>query len=295
MRSLTQHLNDSQMHAFKAAMDHSISLVKGPPGTGKTQVAVCVLKSWGRPALATSSSNTAVDNLGRGAAKAGLQVLRDGAFGSISPDMREHMVSRLKSERVSQLRQMQTYCVTAVGSLREGSASLSFPSCLFDEAAQATEAATLCAIVHNTWRLCLVGDEKQLPPMVEDEALDVGAGTSLFERLLDSEVITTLLNIQYRMHSGISLWPRMKFYGGSVLDGPHVDERPRLGCVAWPDPTVPVAIIHVDEEYEHDYVTDAGPTSLANEAEARVVGRLVGRLLSRGVRDVGRPHHKKIG
>ena len=130
--------------------------------------------------------------------------------------------------------------------------------------------------------------------MVEDAALDVGAGTSLFERLLDSEVITTLLNIQYRMHSGISLWPRMKFYGGSVLDGPHVDERPRLGCVAWPDPTVPVAIIHVDEEYEREYVTDAGTTSLANEAEARVVGRLVGRLLSRGVRDVGRPQHKKI-
>lgn len=34
-----------------------------------------------------------------------------------------------------------------------------------------------------------------------------------------------LLNIQYRMHPSISLFPKMEFYNNQIFDGPNVTER----------------------------------------------------------------------
>ena len=60
-------LNASQVRAIHAAIYHHVSLVEGPPGTGKTKTAVAMLahhaKVLNTPVLATGPSNVAADNL----------------------------------------------------------------------------------------------------------------------------------------------------------------------------------------------------------------------------------------
>jgi len=52
-----------------------------------------------------------------------------------------------------------------------------------------------------------------------------GFGRSLFERLVLLGHEKHLLNIQYRMHPSISLFPNMEFYDKQILDSPRVKER----------------------------------------------------------------------
>ena len=50
-------------------------------------------------------------------------------------------------------------------------------------------------------------------------------GRSLFERLVLLGHNKHLLDVQYRMHPSISLFPNMKFYGGKISDAAIVKER----------------------------------------------------------------------
>lgn len=52
-----------------------------------------------------------------------------------------------------------------------------------------------------------------------------GFGRSLFERLVLLGHKKHLLNVQYRMHPSISLFPNMEFYDNQILDSPSVKER----------------------------------------------------------------------
>ena len=52
-----------------------------------------------------------------------------------------------------------------------------------------------------------------------------GFGRSLFERLVLLGHKKHLLNVQYRMHPSISLFPNMEFYDKQILDSPSVKER----------------------------------------------------------------------
>ena len=58
--------------------------------------------------------------------------------------------------------------------------------------------------------------------VLSDTAAKKGYGKSLFERLLDQQYPATLLNVQYRMHPQISLWPNTQFYEGKINDSPLV-------------------------------------------------------------------------
>lgn len=53
-------------------------------------------------------------------------------------------------------------------------------------------------------------------------AAEAGLGRSMFERLSSLGAPKHLLNMQYRMHPSISLFPNHTFYGGKILDAPNV-------------------------------------------------------------------------
>lgn len=53
----------------------------------------------------------------------------------------------------------------------------------------------------------------------------VGFGRSLFERLVLLGHEKHLLNVQYRMHPSISLFPNTEFYDKQILDSPSVKKR----------------------------------------------------------------------
>lgn len=77
-----QHLNNSQQKAVAAIVQNeNITIVHGPPGTGKTTTlieAIVQLIKAGEKILVAAPSNTAVDNIAKGLIAQGVQILRIG-------------------------------------------------------------------------------------------------------------------------------------------------------------------------------------------------------------------------
>ena len=70
--------------------------------------------------------------------------------------------------------------------------------CIVDEAGQCMEPETLVAIARALEKVILIGDHKQLQPVVQDRRVSVALSRSLFERLSHR---SCLLDTQYRMVS----------------------------------------------------------------------------------------------
>src|SRR5438105_7712650 len=109
-------------------------------------------------------------------------------------------------------------------------ALLEFDVAIIDEAGQLTVPAILGAL-RFAKRFILVGDEKQLPPLVlSKEAEDAGLSESLFSILkledyaymkdeIQSESSCVSLKVQYRMNKWISHFASKVFYEGQLI--PH--------------------------------------------------------------------------
>ncbi|KVI08679.1 hypothetical protein Ccrd_012940 [Cynara cardunculus var. scolymus] len=95
---------------------------------------------------------------------------------------------------------------------------------IIDEAAQLKECESLIPLqLRGLRHAILVGDEKQLPAMVQSKICEEAEfGRSLFERLASLGHKKHLLNVQYRMHPSISQFPNREFYDNQVLDGGNV-------------------------------------------------------------------------
>ena len=132
---------------------------------------------------------------------------------------------------------------------------------IIDEAAKATEPEVLVPL-QRAKRVILVGDEKQLPPYLDDEDFDIvkiqehsrefiGAlverdpdelkdilSTSLFQSLVKqaatrNEDILRLLTTQYRMHESIGTMVSEVFYEGTLENGPQ-DRNHGIGTLESP-------------------------------------------------------------
>ncbi|XP_048556828.1 helicase sen1-like [Triticum urartu] len=97
---------------------------------------------------------------------------------------------------------------------------------LIDEAAQLKECESLIPLqVSGLKHAVLIGDECQLPATVKSKVSDSALlGRSLFERLGLLGHRKHLLNMQYRMHPSISVFPNISFYDRQILDGPNVTQ-----------------------------------------------------------------------
>ncbi|KAI3817066.1 hypothetical protein L1987_10853 [Smallanthus sonchifolius] len=95
---------------------------------------------------------------------------------------------------------------------------------VIDEAAQLKEAeSTIPLQLPGMKHAILIGDECQLPAMVSSNVcIESGFGRSLFGRLSSLGHSMHLLNVQYRMHPSISLFPNYKFYQNHILDAENV-------------------------------------------------------------------------
>lgn len=73
--------------------------------------------------------------------------------------------------------------------------------------------------------MALIGDHKQLPPIVTSEKANAGGlGKSLFERLTEEgRVPSLMLDTQYRMHPSISEFPSGQFYDHAIRNGTIAD------------------------------------------------------------------------
>lgn len=103
-----------------------------------------------------------------------------------------------------------------------------FDCLIIDEAAQLKEAESTIALqIKGVTHAFLIGDPKQLPATVISKLAEkMKYGRSLFERLERLGHPVHLLNIQYRMHPSISLFPNREFYNNRIKNGPNVEMKP---------------------------------------------------------------------
>ncbi|CDY22185.1 BnaC01g39160D [Brassica napus] len=203
------NLNSSQESAVSSCLETRnlrdktcVKLIWGPPGTGKTKT--LHLGSWcsgNRGRMGIDSKNEDL-----------LDVFLD------------HRISKLK-ELLSPLtgwKQSLELFIEFLEDPETGSVEL----LVVDEAAQLKECESAAALqLQGLHHAVLIGDELQLPAMVQSEICEkTKFGRSLFERLVLLGHNKHLLDVQYRMHPSISVFPNIEFYDGKISDAANVKE-----------------------------------------------------------------------
>ncbi|KAJ0264867.1 DNA2/NAM7 helicase-like [Hirschfeldia incana] len=119
------------------------------------------------------------------------------------------------------------FCTASGASQMSAERTGSIEMLVVDEAAQLKECESVAALqLQGLRHVVLIGDELQLPAMVQSEVCEKAKfGRSLFERLVLLGQNKHLLDVQYRIHPSISLFPNMEFYDGKISDADIVKER----------------------------------------------------------------------
>lgn len=172
----------------------------------------------------------------------------------------------------------------------QGKSGPQFTCCIVDEATQSQEVETLIPLMLGVKTLVLVGDARQLPATVLSKvAKDNGLGKSLFARLqtcFEDSVQNPVqfLDVQYRMHPEICLWPNRFFYSGRLHSAPSLAQQ-RV-C-----PLLPYCILSL--EYKQNVcgeLSNAGEAELVSQLTLGLLEKLGNQQLSIGIIT---PYHKQ--
>ena len=159
-------------------------------------------------------------------------------------------------------------------SRQPSAAKVRFDWAIVDEAGRATVPEVLIPIVRSD-RVILVGDERQLPPVVESE--DHSLDTSLFQSIVEDvghsgHDYVANLRTQYRMHPAIGSLISEVFYEGTLENGEIA--RPQRPAFDWmPAPVTWLSTSSIAKRAE----TREG-TSFANHAEADIILELLKKM-----------------
>lgn len=175
-------------------------------------------------------------------------------------------------------------CCTCVGAGDPRLAKMKFRDVLIDESTQSAEPECLIPLVLGCKHLILVGDHKQLGPVIMNKkAAKAGLNQSLFERLVNLGMPPIRLNIQYRMHPCLSQFPSNMFYDGQLQNGITFEQRLRRDVdFPWPVAETPMMFW---ANYGSEEISASG-TSYLNRAEASNVEKVVTRFFKAGVKPV---------
>jgi regulator of nonsense transcripts 1 len=178
-------------------------------------------------------------------------------------------------------------CCTCVGAGDPRLSKMKFRNVLIDESTQSAEPECMIPLVLGCKQVVLVGDHKQLGPVIMNKkAAKAGLNQSLFERLVKLGFVPIRLNVQYRMHPCLSEFPSNLFYDGSLQNGVDEKERSRPDVdFPWPVMEKPMMFW---SNLGNEEISASG-TSYLNRTEASNVEKIVTRFFKAGVRpgDIG--------
>ncbi|KAF5351219.1 hypothetical protein D9756_008167 [Leucocoprinus leucothites] len=302
------HLNDSQKAAVMSPTQGLLSLIWGPPGTGKTTVVVEILRLlFSQPGeqkvLMTASTHNAVDNVLERFIQLNQEfnlvreeeILRVATDQSrvnkelqgytidarVGGDVNENnRLLKKAQQRVAVARIVFTTCAGAgLGILRK----VDFDIALIDEASQITEPCALIPLVKGIKRGIMVGDHVQLRPMVRRMAEALEYDVSLLERLYtkseNEAMIKTMLDIQYRSPERLNTFPSQEFYEGrlqsSITDNQLLHPLTQ-STFPWPHDNGIIPSVFVQCSAEEDM----GRMSKSNTVQVDLVDHIVSLLTS---------------
>ena len=336
-------LNAAQQLAVKKALRmQDYLLIQGPPGTGKTSVIAAIVKqlcAQGQRVMLVAFTNQAVDNMLRRLDAEGFSdYVRLGHDRSVHVAVQRRLLKNLLAQPEANslvepgepahdavreiLNKGQVVASTTAtwssekyaaptfhgpAAQTEHAAQLlfQFDVAIIDEASQLTIPALLGAI-RLAKRFILVGDDKQLPPLVlSKEAAEQGLSESLFHFLKQrdddyrethatAESACVSLQLQYRMNPWISYYSSVVFYEKQLIAADFL-KRQLLEVQPVKPATLteePLAISQAIEPAHPLVFLDVRPVAevqsqqretKSNTTEAQAIRALVQGLLARGI------------
>lgn len=217
-------LNRTQKEAFvNAFATDNFYLIQGPPGSGKTwllaHLAVEFAKE-GKKVLITAFTHTAINNALQKASslsgyphivKVGKKYQTEGLYFNGSKAKNVTDFSRSGYDNSSKGIIVGATCYSPYTRKLD---FMDWDIIIIDEAGQLTIPLAIAAMVKGG-KYILIGDHKQLPPIVADNKDDIVFTKSIFEHLFKyNEGI--MLDITYRMNKQINDFPSRQFYEGKL-------------------------------------------------------------------------------
>lgn len=215
-------LNLEQRKAVvKSLLAKDYLLIKGPPGTGKTETIVAlvrVLVALDKSVLLTGHTNSSVDNILLRLND--VEFLRLGSVKNVKKELLENCYSKLignctNVDDVKKLFDRKVIASTCVSIDSDFVHKKKFDVCIVDESSQVLQPEVLRPLFCCK-KFILVGDEDQLPPIViNPEAKLLGMSQSMFE-WMKNDSASVVLKLQYRMNSVINYLANAITYDGLI-------------------------------------------------------------------------------